>query len=84
VVFDYGTVNNGTFTADNTIGLGGTTNIVMPGNGNWGLLGQETLKNPLPTGASVRARLLQKQSDGSWQPKATTYMPLLVPNPGGC
>jgi hypothetical protein len=87
VIFDYGTVNNGTFTLDVTIGIGGT--VFLPaqgGNGNWGPVYQvgigETLKNPLPAGTHVRAQLLKKVG-GQWQPQHTTYAILPVQGGGG-
>jgi hypothetical protein len=79
VVFEYGTVNAGTFTLDLTIGAGGTVNLPVKAggaNGTWGPIGQETLqKNPLPKNTNVRAQL-QKEIDNKWVVQATAYFPV--------
>jgi hypothetical protein len=80
VVFDYGTVANGTFTPDVNIGVGGTVRINAPngGTGVWDPIGQENLNggNPLPAGANVRARLQKLDPNRQWQTEATAYEPL--------
>ncbi len=83
VKWDYGTVNNGVFTPNSNIGIGGATLSFPPtqGNGTWGLTGPETLTNP-PAGTNVRARLQQKV-DGVWVDKATAYYPLPITGGGG-
>lgn len=78
VVFEYGTVSAGAFTLDNTIGAGGTVNFAVTklgGNGKWGPLGQETLKNPLPANTNVRAEL-QKFVNNNWVVADTAYYPV--------
>jgi hypothetical protein len=80
VKFEYGTITGGTFTLDDSIGVGGIKILAVPrtgGNGTWGPLGQETLKNPLPANTNVRARL-QKQDPMTlaWSDQGSpAYMP---------
>jgi hypothetical protein len=78
VVFDYGTVSGGTFTLDNTIGVGGSKSFTTTGayNGSWGPIGQETLKNPLPANTNIRARL-QKKVNGVYVDQGSpAYLPI--------
>lgn len=80
VVFDYGTVTGGTFTADGTIGVGGDKPFTTTGafNGTWGPKGQETLKNPLPANTNIRARI-QKKVAGTYTDQGSAYYPLSTP-----
>jgi hypothetical protein len=77
VLFDYGTVNNGNFTPDLTIGVGGTAAVPQL-MGNWGPLGQETLKNPLPANTHVRAQLQRQDPNdkNKWTTQWTAYEPV--------
>lgn len=84
VKFEYDTVTNGVFTLDNTIGTGGTVNCtVNQSNGNWGPIGPETLINPLPAGAHIRAQLQRQNpnNQNQWITEHTAYAPIPPPTP---
>ena len=82
VIWDYGTVTNGTYTPNNKIGVGGASpNFTGPGNAVWGggAMQVENLNAPLPPNTTVRARLQKQNADGSWSDAATAYSPLPIP-----
>jgi hypothetical protein len=79
VEVDYGTITMGNFTADNTIGMGFTVNLpAAPATGNWGPIGVENLKNPLPANTNVRAQMYKRPPMGAkWIPVGSpAYYPI--------
>lgn len=67
VAFDYGTIGDGKFTHDQTIGLGGIFDIpAKTTDGDWKSADQEVLKQTLTAWTTLRARLQKKDAKAKW------------------
>lgn len=81
---DYGTLKDGAFVRDATIGVGGTFKLPATTDGEWKQTDIETLKKPLGKDGAVRARLQKKDAQGKWVDEAAAYqLPTAQPKKSG-